>query len=167
MQYTIVSGTNREGSNTLRVANEVREIMRSKGLNPNLITLEGLDLNRKCERLAQLERDVLIPSAKFAIVVPEYNGSYPGSLKTFIDLSDIRNVWWGKKAMLIGVSTGRAGNLRGMEHLTGTLNYLKVTVMPNRLPISVVDKLMDAQGRITDAPTLTALGAQIDEFIAF
>ena len=166
MQYTIVSGTNREGSNTLKVAQEIREIMLSKGLIPNLITLLGLDLNRKCERLVELEK-ILIPTRKIVIVAPEYNGSYPGSLKTLIDLSDIRNVWWGKKAMLTGVSTGRAGNLRGMEHLTGTLNYLKVTVMPNRLPISVVDKLMDAEGRLADAATLAALEAQIDEFIAF
>ena len=167
MQYAILSGTQREGSNTLKVATEIREIMRSKGLNPSLITLEGLDLNRKCERLRRLEEEVLVPSQKFVIVAPEYNGSYPGSLKTVIDLSDIRNVWWGKKAMLTGVSTGRAGNLRGMEHLTGTLNYLKVTVLPNRLPISVVDKLMDEQGRITDVPTLAALDAQIEEFIRF
>jgi NAD(P)H-dependent FMN reductase len=84
-----------------------------------------------------------------------------------IDLSDIRRVWWGKKAMLTGVSTGRAGNLRGMEHLTGILNYLKVTVHPNRLPISVVDKLMDGDGRIRDEATLAALHAQLDGFLRF
>jgi NAD(P)H-dependent FMN reductase len=167
MHFTIISGTNRADSNTLKVARRIDETMRSKGLEPNLMTLEGLDLNRKCDRLRRLEEEILIPTEKFAIVIPEYNGSYPGSMKTVIDLSDIRNVWWGKKAMLTGVSTGRAGNLRGMEHLTGTLNYLKVTVMPNRLPISVVDKLMDAEGRLADAATLAALEAQIDEFIAF
>lgn len=167
MKYTIVSGTNRPDSNTLKVAKGLEEIFRSKGLNPSLITLEGLDLNRKCDRLKRLEQEVLVATRKFIIVVPEYNGSYPGSLKTVIDLSDIRNVWWGKKAMLTGVSTGRAGNLRGMDHLTGTLNYLKVTVLPNRLPISVVDKLMDAEGRITDAPTLAALDTQVEEFISF
>ena len=167
MTYTILSGTNRVGSNTLKVAVSVRDMMRAKGLETNLVSLEGLDLNRKCEKLAGLEAEILVPTRKFIIVVPEYNGSYPGSLKTVIDLSDIRNVWWGKKAMLTGVSTGRAGNLRGMEHLTGTLNYLKVTVLPNRLPISVVDRLMDPEGRLTDPSTLTALGAQLDEFIAF
>jgi NAD(P)H-dependent FMN reductase len=84
-----------------------------------------------------------------------------------MDLSDIRRVWWGKKAMLTGVSTGRAGNLRGMEHLTGILNYLKVTVMPNRLPISTVDRLMDGEGRIRDEATLAALSTQLDEFLRF
>jgi hypothetical protein len=54
-----------------------------------------------------------------------------------------------------------------MEHLTGVLNYLKVTVHPNRLPISVVDKLMDADGRIRDEATLAALHAQLDEYLRF
>ena len=67
--------------------------------------------------------------------------------------------------MLAGVSTGRAGNIRGMDHLTGVLNHVKITVLPNQLPISSVDKLMDKEGHITDGPTLKAIGKQIDEFI--
>jgi chromate reductase len=167
MSYTIISGTARKGSNTLKVSAQIQAMMRGRGVEAGLVSLEGLDLNRKTEALAELEATWLVPARKFILVVPEYNGSYPGSLKSMIDLSDIRNVWWGKKAMLTGVSTGRAGNLRGMEHLTGTLNYLKVTVLPNRLPISVVDKLMDENGIITDTATLQALDAQIGEFMEF
>ena len=167
MSYTIISGTARKGSNTLKVSTQIQAMLRSRGVEAGLVSLEGLDLNRKTEALAELEATWLVPARKFILVVPEYNGSYPGSLKSMIDLSDIRNVWWGKKAMLTGVSTGRAGNLRGMEHLTGTLNYLKVTVLPNRLPISVVDKLMDENGIITDTATLQALDALIGEFMEF
>jgi NAD(P)H-dependent FMN reductase len=167
MSYTIISGTARKGSNTLKVSRQIQAMLQRKGVEAELVSLEGMDLNRKSEAQAELEASVLIPTRKFILVVPEYNGSYPGSLKTMIDLSDIRNVWWGKKAMLTGIATGRAGNLRGMEHLTGTLNYLKVTVLPNRLPISVVDRLMDGGDLITDPATLEALEGQIDEFMAF
>lgn len=167
MKYTIISGTNRSGSNTLKVARQYREILESRGVAAELVTLEGLNLNEKTEALANLENHVLIPTDKFIFVLPEYNGSFPGSLKTMIDLSDIRKVWWGKKAMLTGVSTGRAGNLRGMDHLTGALNYLKVAVHPNKLPISSVDKLLDEKGDFTDQPTLAAMEQQVDEFIDF
>lgn len=167
MPFTIVSGTDRAGSNTLRVARQMRDMLERKGVEASLVSLEGIGLDRRSDTLARLEEEVLIPTTHFLFVIPEYNGSFPGSLKTVIDLSDIRRVWWGKKAMLTGVSTGRAGNLRGMEHLTGVLNYLKVTVLPNRLPISVVDKLMDAGGRITDEATLAALSVQLDEFLRF
>jgi NAD(P)H-dependent FMN reductase len=85
----------------------------------------------------------------------------------FIDLSDYKKVWWGKKALLTGISTGRAGNLRGMDHLSGSLNYLKMAVHPNKLPISSVDKLLQGTGVITDKITLQEINRQLDEFIAF
>jgi NAD(P)H-dependent FMN reductase len=166
-EITIISATNRIGSNTLKIASLIEQMLRERGVNAGLLSLEGLELNRKSEALVQLEQNYLFPVQKFVIIVPEYNGSYPGSLKTMIDLTDIKKAWWGKKAMLTGVSTGRAGNLRGMEHLTGTLNYLKVAVLPNRLPISVVDKLMDAEGVMRDEATLAAISAQLDEFLKF
>jgi NAD(P)H-dependent FMN reductase len=167
MTYTIISGTNRVGSNTLKVARLIASILKEKGQETQLVSLEGLDLNGRSPELTRLETEILIPTQKFIFVIPEYNGSFPGSLKTMIDLSDIKQVWWWKKAMLTGVSSGRAGNLRGMDHLTGTLNYLKVTVLPNRLPVSMIDKLIDAEGNITDASTLASLTAQVDEFIGF
>jgi NAD(P)H-dependent FMN reductase len=167
MKYTIISGTNRQGSNTLKVARQYQEMLVSRGVNAELVSLEGLDLNQKGRQLQELEQDVLIPTDKFIFVLPEYNGSYPGSLKTMIDMSDIRKVWWGKKALLTGVSTGRAGNLRGMDHLTGALNYLKVHVHHNKLPISSVDKLLNGAGEITDTATITAMEHQVEEFMAF
>jgi NAD(P)H-dependent FMN reductase len=164
---TIISATNRAGSNTLKVARLIELMLAEKGRQAGFFSLEGLDLNGKTPALHHLEETLLFPAQKIIIVSPEYNGSYPGALKTMIDLTDIKKAWWGKKAMLTGVSTGRAGNLRGMEHLSGTLNYLKVTVLPNRLPISVIDKLMDAEGVIRDEATLAAISAQLDEFIRF
>jgi NAD(P)H-dependent FMN reductase len=165
--YTIISGTNRKGSNTLKISKQYQNILKARGIDARLVTLEGLDLNHKSAELSGMEQDVLIPSEKFIFILPEYNGSYPGSLKTMIDMSDIRKVWWGKKALLTGVSTGRAGNLRGMDHLAGSLNYLKVTVHPNKLPISSIDKLLNEEGEIGDQSTINAIQQQVNEFIAF
>ena len=84
-----------------------------------------------------------------------------------MDNNDIEKVWWRKKALLVGVSTGRAGNLRGMEDLTGVLHYLKVVVHPNKLPISIVNKLLNKEGFVEDRTTLKAIYEQIDDFIRF
>ena len=83
------------------------------------------------------------------------------------DISEYKKVWWGKKALLVGVSTGRSGNVRGMEHLTSILNYLKVVVHPNKLPISSVDRLLNPQGIMGDDQTVSAMRTQLEEFIAF
>ena len=52
-----------------------------------------------------------------------------------------------------------------MDHLADILNYMKITVHPNKLPISQVNKMMDENGRFTDALTLSAVNAQLDEFL--
>ena len=164
---TIISGTNRHESNTGKVAAQYLQLLRDKGIDAQFVTLEGLDVNERNPSIQKLEKEILIPSDKFIFISPEYNGSIPGVLKSLIDISDIKKVWWGKKALLTGVSTGRAGNLRGMEHLTGILHYVKVHVHPNKLPISVVDKLLNGANIITDAGTLQAINEQLDEFLAY
>jgi NAD(P)H-dependent FMN reductase len=84
-----------------------------------------------------------------------------------IDNTDVSSVWWHKKVLLTGVSTGRAGNLRGMEHLTGCLLHMKMTVHPNRLPISLVHTLLDENNMFIEHRTLTAVNNQLEEFLFF
>ena len=84
-----------------------------------------------------------------------------------IDHSDVKPCWANKKVLLTGISSGRAGNLRGMEHLTGSLLYMKSIVHPNRLPISSVNKLLDEQNKIKDYSTLQSIDEQLNEFLQF
>ena len=163
--YTIVAGTNRAGSNTLKVAKEYQRFLQEKGVAANILSLEGLDLLNDKKKIAEIEQDIIGPTKKFLCIVPEYNGSYPGILKLLFDGGKSHSVWWHKKALLAGVSTGRGGNIRGMEHFNGVMNYLKITVFPDLLPISSVDRLMDADGRFTDAGTISAIRKQLDNFV--
>ena len=165
--YTIISGTNRNDSNTIKIAQHYQQLLKDKGIDANLLSLQGVNVLEKNPEFSEIERTVLSPAQKFIFVSPEYNGSIPGVLKAMFDISDIKKTWWGKKALLTGVSTGRAGNLRGMDHLTSILHFMKVMVHHNKLPISVVDKLMDENGDLIDAGTLAAIKEQLDEFVEF
>lgn len=165
--YTIISGTNRSGSYTIKIAGQYQQMLAEKGIAASLVSLEHLDVSKRNTAIRKLEEDILIPATKFIFISPEYNGSIPGVLKSLIDASDIEKDWWGKKALLVGISTGRAGNLRGMDHLTGILNYVKIVVHPNKLPISVVHKLVNEEGQIIEKGTLNAISQQLDEFIIF
>jgi NAD(P)H-dependent FMN reductase len=165
---TIISGSNRKDNNTRKVSNEYLRILKEEyKLDAHLFALDELDVCQRDADFIKAENEILIPSQKFIIVMPEYNGSYPGILKLMIDNTDVKNAWHNKKVLLVGVSTGRAGNLRGMEHLTGSLLHMKMLVHPNRLPISVVDKLMNEEGRFTDDNTLKAIQTQLNEFLNF
>jgi NAD(P)H-dependent FMN reductase len=165
--YTIISATNRIDSHTEKVAKQYQQILRNKGIDAKSFSLKNLNVLERNADILKAENEFLIPAQKFIFIMPEYNGSFPGVLKAMIDNSDIRKAWWDKKALLTGVSTGRAGNLRGMDHITGVLNYMKMIVHPNKLPISIIDKVMDADGTITDKATLLAIDQQVDEFINF
>lgn len=165
--YTIISGTNRPGSNTIKIANQYKELLAAKGIEAEMVSLENLDVSTRNDDIRALENRLLADTEKFIFISPEYNGSIPGVLKSLIDSTDITRVWAGKKALLTGVSTGRAGNLRGMEHLTGILHYVKMMVHHNKLPISVVNVLLNLDGSIKDEPTLAAIDQQLNEFIEF
>ncbi|MEP6594490.1 MAG: NAD(P)H-dependent oxidoreductase [Ginsengibacter sp.] len=165
--YTIISGTNRLNSHTEKVALEYQEILKGKNIEALIFSLKNIDLLKKNSAFSALEADVLQPTQKFIFIIPEYNGSFPGVLKAMIDITDIKKTWWWKKALLTGVSTGRAGNLRGMDHINDSLQYMNVFVHPNKLPISVIDKVMDEKGMIHNQFTLQAINKQLDEFIKF
>jgi len=162
---TIISGTNRKHSNTSKIAREYQLILREKGIEAGLLSLEDLDLLNYNTIFENIENEVLIPTTHFIIISPEYNGSFPGVLKLLFDTSGSHELWFHKKALLTGVASGRAGNLRGMDHLADVLNYLKITVHPNKLPISVVNTVVGSDGKIIDKNTLNAINQQLYEFI--
>lgn len=164
---TIISGSSREDNNTKKVALEYQRLLKNKNIDTNLLALDDTPMLERDDHFIKTENELLKPAESFIIIMPEYNGSYPGILKLMIDNTDVAKVWWYKKVLLTGVSTGRAGNLRGMEHLTGSLLHMKMIVHHNRLPISLVNKLMNEEGKFIDNATLKAIDMQLEEFLEF
>lgn len=172
-KIVVVSSTNRPNSNTLKVSKIYQKILVARDIEAEILDFTVLPENiafaetfgkKSPDYLALIERFVL-PVKKFVFVVPEYNGSFPGILKTFLDSIHPRD-WANKDVCLVGIADDRAGNLRGMEHLTGIFNYLKMHVYHNKLPISVINKVMDAEGQFTPEQ-MAVCEAQIDGFLEF
>jgi chromate reductase, NAD(P)H dehydrogenase (quinone) len=157
---TVISSTNRPHSMTAAVARAYVQMLREQGAASNCLDLQSLPADfagshfydNKSEIWQHMIDEWIIPASTLVFVVPEYQGSFPGVLKVFLDgiapahLAD-------KKAAIIGVSDGRAGNLRGQEHLTGILHYLKMHVHYNKPKLSQVNKLIDPTGRWLDDRT--------------
>src|SRR5437868_1343887 len=143
---TILSCTNRPESNTLKVCAIYERLFRERGFAVSMFDFRFLPrdiafaetFGMRTHEFNQIIDRFIRPSGKFVFIVPEYNGSFPGILKVFLDSTSPRD-WHDKSACLVGVSDGRAGNLRGLEHLTGILNYLKMHVYHDKLPISVIN----------------------------
>lgn len=178
---TVFAGTNRKNSRTQLIATYIFDQMKAQTEEEvQLFSLEDLPSDflqadmyseeGQSNALAAIQDKYVIPTNKFCFVVPEYNGGIPGAFKAFIDACSIRayaaSFHGGKKAALVGVSAGRSGNLRGLEYTTGFLNYLKINVLPNRLPISLIETLL-TDDLLSDENTKKAIQQQIAEFLAF
>lgn len=172
-KIVVFSCTNRKNSNTLKVARVYEKILISKNVQVKLLDFTILPENitvsetfgNRTENYAKLVSEFLTENEKFVFIIPEYNGGFPGILKTFIDSLHPRE-WANKKACLVGVSEGRAGNLRGMEHLTGILQYLKMHVYYNKLPISLIGKIVDSEGNFQE-DQLKVCVSQVEGFLEF
>jgi chromate reductase, NAD(P)H dehydrogenase (quinone) len=177
----IISATNRQNSRTNLVANTIQNIFNNQGildlemislvdLNPISLSDDMYIKGNQDQRITKMQAEILIPSKKWIIVCPEYNGSYPGILKVWIDILSIHHrneTFKGKKIALIGVASGRAGNARGMDHLTGLLNYLGSHIMPNKLPLSSIESLIDPTSNNLNEGTVNLLKTYVDEVIAY
>jgi len=152
---------------TIRIANIYYKRLSALADNVHLLSLEHKKIWERGAEMLELEKEYLIPAQKFVFIMPEYNASFPGILKLMLDNSDVKKCWWYKKAILVGLSDGRAGNLRGLEHMTAILHYLKVNVMYNKLLLSKINEEVNKDGDVLKPETDKAIDLQIQEFLKF
>lgn len=170
----IISASSRDGNNSQYFANKCQEVLKNCQQSVQLFSLDQLPATIHLKNIYEVDNSVfsdlvekyIIPADKFVFVIPEYNGSFPGLLKLFVDSVHPKH-FAGKKAALLGVSTGRAGNLRGMDHLTDILHYLQVEVMSLKIPFSRVHTILDTHGEIVDDETAEIINIQMEKFVEF
>jgi chromate reductase len=171
---TIISGTNREGSYTLKLSQYYQRQLSAKGYPSTLLSLTELpnniirtDMYGQRNEALQPIQDIITATSKFLFIIPEYNGSFPGILKMFIDTCKFPDSFYGKKAALVGLSSGKYGNIRGIDHFTGVCHYVNLYVMPLRIHIPFIHKELDEEGNLFKDDTLRFTNQQIDRFIDF
>jgi len=171
---TIIAATNRPNSNTLKVAKYYQQQLKIKGIASTLFSLEHLpadvlntDMYGKRSAAFQKVQDLITSTDKFLFIMPEYNGSYPGVLKVLIDALNFPDSFYDKKAALVGISSGKYGNIRGVDHFTGVCHYVHLNVLPLRLHIPNIKTELDVDGNFVKEDTLKFVNEQIDKFIHF
>ncbi len=170
---TVISASNREDNRSQVFAELCAELLENQGVETQVYSLQnmpdvlsGLGMyDYENSPINEIVEKYLQPVNKVVFVIPEYNGSFPGILKLFIDAIQPRNFNF-KKAALVGISSGRAGNVRGMDHLASILNYIKVDVYHHKLPIASIDRLIDGN-RIQDQVTIDRINALMKDFLKF
>ncbi|NNU33727.1 NAD(P)H-dependent oxidoreductase [Mucilaginibacter sp. S1162] len=171
---TIISSTNRPGSSTLKIARYYQKKLLEKGIESGILSMAQLppnilqtDLYGKRSAEFQEIRDIVTATDKFIFIIPEYNGSFPGALKVFIDACSFPDSFYEKKAALVGISSGKYGNIRGIDHFTGVCHYVNLHVMPLKLHIANVKTEFNEYSDLYKEDTVKFTNDQIDKFIKF
>lgn len=171
---TIISGTNRPHSNTLKLATYYQQKLAERGAESHILSLADLpadfissDMYKGRSPAFQPFQEHITATEKFIFMIPEYNGSFPGILKTFVDACQFPDSFFNKKAALVGLSSGKYGNIRGVDHFTGVCHYVRLQVLPLRIHIPHIFQELDSEGNLYKEDTLRFTNEQIDEFVRF
>lgn len=171
---TIISGTNRPESNTYKLAQYYQNRLLDKGVASGILSLSELPTDFVSTDMFGKRSDAFRPiqervsmTEKFIFILPEYNGSFPGIAKAFVDACQFPDSFFNKKAALVGISSGKYGNIRGIEHFSGVCSYIRLHVLPLRIHIPYILKEFDEQQALFKPDTVLFTNEQIEAFIRF
>lgn len=172
MKY-IIAGTNRKASRSLAVAKLVQSIYEELGEKVEIIDLGQLHLKFDADHSyavphpepLQKEIDKINSSDGLIIVCPEYNGSYSGALKYFIDHWSFPESFEHRPVCFIGLG-GRFGGLRPVEHLQQVFGYRNSYIFPQRVFLFMIWETLK-EGKLNDPLALQLLKEQASSFQRF
>lgn len=174
-QIGLLIGTNRENAMTSQVAYYYEQLMSSKGMKSKKIDLKQLPQdfivsalyhNQGKNEAFNAFQQAIDGLDKIIFFVPEYNGSFPGILKTFLDGLRYPDTMQGKKVALVGVASGVQGNAVGLSHLSDILSYMGADVLGLRVKLGDIYRHFDGQN-FSHPKYEEFVKSQIDKFLAF
>ncbi len=172
---TIISGTNRTNSNSILIARYYKRLFESLGTAAQILDLTELPndfiYSALYDNAGQHEefnafQDLIDAADKFLFIVPEYNNSYPGVLKAFIDGLRYPGSFTGKKAALVGLSAGMQGGALAISHFTDVLNYLGMHVLAQKPKLAYVHKYLE-QDEVSNPLYQQLIREQVEAFTSF
>ena len=171
---TLISGTNRPGSNTRKITRQLEEIYVALKVPVRVLDLAQLPPDifspaSYAEKPASFQpfADGVLQSSGLHLVTPEYNGGMPGVLKYFIDLLKFPESFEHRLVCFTGLAAGVWGALRPVEQLQQIFGYRNAYLFPERVFLPQVNALLDEAGRLKNPELLERLRKQASGFVDF
>lgn len=157
----IISGTNRYQSRSKVIADIYSDILTQEGADNEVLDLNILphdflfsalyenalkhpEVNKLQEKIDNIE--------KIVFVISEYNGSFPGALKAFMDGLRYPDTFTGKKGALIGFSSNAQGAPLALSHMTDILHHLGMIVLPDKPKIPFIEDILNEEEKFIKKP---------------
>lgn len=173
---TIVSSTNRNESLSFQISLLYQQILKSMNKASKIINLNDLPPDFTSTALYENAgrnvafnefRMLMKNSNKYVFVVPEYNGSFPGVLKAFIDGLEYPGTFVNKKCALVGLSSGVQGGGLALSHLTDIFNYCGMHVLALKVKLARIEANMNDDQEVTNKLYMDLLTQQARQLIDF
>lgn len=171
----IIVTTNRKNSVSKIIAGFYQQLFTAKGVSSEILELEHLPIdfissalyaNNGKNAAYNAFHAKVAEGTKYVFVVPEYNGSFPGILKAFIDGMTYPNTFLNKKCALVGISSGIGGGGIAMSHLTDIFHYLGMHVLALKPKLAKIEQNMSG-GLLTNKLYTDLIETQVDQLIDF
>ncbi len=171
----IIVGTNRKNSLSRNLAHIYKDVLTD--LNTESEILDLIDLpndfiftalyeNSGQNEAYNLFHNRVKSGQKYVFIVPEYNGSFPGILKSFIDGMSYPNSFRNKKCALVGLSSGIGGGGIALSHLTDIFHYLGMHVLALKLKLAKIEDNM-SDNLLTNRLYMELIRSQAEMLISF
>lgn len=171
----IIAGTNRPGSNTLKVARLLESCYRQANASARVLSLADLppeifNPTSYAIKPAAFEpfTQRVVQSDGLHVVVPEYNGSFPGVMKYFIDMLKFPESFEHRCVAFTGLAAGIWGGFRSVEQLQMIFGYRNAYILPERVWIPRINNQWNSdETDFADSAISEMLQKQVDQFIQF
>lgn len=163
----ILEGTKRAQRKSIHAAKLVLEVSKqyeeveSVLIDPNNFNFpgDGNDPEAKDSRYTEITQR----ADGFFIVTPEYNYSFPGSLKRMLD-SELKN-YIHKPVAFAGVSSGMFGGVRAIEALVTVVREMGMVATFTDVQFPKVQDIFDENGKLLDQAYIRRIKRSFDELI--
>ena len=172
----IILGSTRQGNMSKKIGFVLKHIADKRDdLSTEIIDLSDYNLPFLYEPEAPAHRTVFTDpiikkwskcigsSDGFILIVPEYNGGYPGVLKNALDL--LYKEWNNKPVIFVGHSGGSSGGSHAIDQLRHVALAFKMIPIASTVLIPASWKALDLQGDLRDKNHADTFNKALDEVI--
>ncbi len=150
LNIVVIAGTTRKQRQSINAARFIAEVGSSlEGVSTVLVDPVTLNLpgdGNDPEGKDPVYSEITAKADAFFIIVPEYNHSFPGSLKRVLD-SELQN-YIHKPVALAGVSAGPWGGIRAVESLVPVVRELGLVVTHADVYFPKIQEVFDPEGNL-------------------
>jgi chromate reductase, NAD(P)H dehydrogenase (quinone) len=177
MKLLVMAASHREDSLNARLATLAARHLESKGITIDLARYASFDMPVYNDAVAEggALPDIVQSFGKRAagaqgmvICSPEYNWSYPGSLKNIIDWTSRMkpSPLAGKTALLMSASTGSRGGITGLTHLKTPLEAMQMFVFPRVFALGTAQTAFGPEG-LSDQKQQALFISLLNDYVVF